>query len=506
MSARALLNRKSRRDLRRRRAQVIAVALTVLIGIAVFLLSASMASNLSRSYDLTYERTAFADLWVTGGSDDMASTLAAVDGVELIERRTSAEVGVRFADRPIRTRIVGFGPATTLNTLVVTAGSDLDPLGDGVIVEQHTADHFGLDPGAMIDIGGLGPVEVIGIAVSPEWLWVAPSQQELVVDPDEFGIVFLPEHLAATAAPEATQLVVTVTGNDPQLAESAAARAVATGAGEVLTRATHPSNQALQGDLEGFEQLSVMFPILFLAAAGLATGVLLSRLIAQQRAEIGMLRANGYTAAAIHRHYASYGVVVALLGALPALPLGIVGGFAATQAYTDFLGVPFASQSVEPSRWIVAIVFAAAVGGMSGALAARRATAVDPATAMRPGGGAVAGRRSVFERALPGRAPTWIRMSVRNIERAPGRAVTTALGIVLALMLTMTALVLNDTIDNIFASQFTETDPRGLVVTVAPGADVAQVADAVRAVDGVSVVESHLELGASLLADGKARA
>lgn len=105
-----LLNRKLRRDLRRRRAQVIAVGLTVFVGIAVFILTAGMASNLSNSYDLTYERTSFADAWITGGSPDLARTIESIDGVSRVERRTSAEVGVQLNDRPIRTRIVGFGP------------------------------------------------------------------------------------------------------------------------------------------------------------------------------------------------------------------------------------------------------------------------------------------------------------------------------------------------------------------------------------------------------------
>ncbi len=518
MSAQALLNRKLRRDLGRRRAQVVAVALTVFVGVAVFLLSGSMAANLGDSYDRTYDETAFADAWLTvprtGGdaAASLAETVSTVDGVDRVETRTNADVGVVFADRPIRTRLTGVGPDSALNRLVVREGVDVDPDGRGVVVERTTAAHFEIGPGDTIEIVGVGEVPVVGVATSPEWLWIAPSTQEIVVDPDEFGIVFAPESLAAEAAPDARELVVTVapdSRSDPDAYDATVADVVRTaldaGATGAVTRDGHPSNQALQGDLEGFEQLAVMFPVLFLFAAGLATAVLLGRLVVQQRGEIGMLRANGYGSGTIQRHYAGYGVVVALLGAIPAIPAGVVGGWFATDAYTGFVGVPFAARTLRPVDWLIGLAFAAVVGGVAGLRAARRATAVDPAAAMRPGVAMVAGRRNAFDRLLPRNAPSWLRLALRNLSRSPGRSLTTALGVILALILTMTALVLNDTIDEIFGTQFNRTDTRALVVTFDGPVDDERLA-ALRAVDGVDTVEAHVEvpISVSAVADGPA--
>jgi putative ABC transport system permease protein len=500
MSSRRLLGRKLRRDLQHRRAQVVAVSLTVFVGITVFVLAAGMASNLANSYDLTYDRTAFADVWVTGGPPDMAEILEGFEAVERIEQRTLADVGVQFTDRPITTRIVGFGADTTLNSLVITSGAGIDPDGRGVVIEQHTADHFDLGPGDDVSIVGVGRVEIVGVGVSPEWLWIAPNQQELLVDPDEFGVLFAPETLAALAAPGETQLVVGVAGHDKKAIDAIATTAINEGAGEVLTQATHPSNSALQGDLAGFDQLSIMFPVLFLAAAGMATTVLLGRLVTQQRAEIGMLRANGYSTRIMQRHFATYGVVVSLLGAIPAIPIGVIGGWFATRAYTDFLGVPYASRQLHATTWVFALVFAVVVGAFAGAMPARAATRVDPATAMRPGGGMVAGKHSVLERALPRRSPSWIRVAVRNLGRQPGRAATTAIGVILALVLTMTAFVLNDTMNDMFTTQFNETDLRGLVVTLDRPVDT-DVTNELAAIDGVSVAEPHLEIGAAFVSD-----
>lgn len=501
MTASTLLNRKLRRDLRQRRGQVIAVAITVFLGVTVLVMAAAVSANLDNSKDLTYERTAFADVWVTGGSDDMAQTIGALDGVARVEQRTVAEVGVQFRDRPIRTRIVGFDTDTTLNSLVTTAGSDLDPSTTDVVLEQHTADNFNLGPGDTVSIAGVGIVNVAGVATSPEWLAFVPSNQDIIVDPDEFGVLFAPEAMAATAAPGNTQLVIAVANRDAVTIADVEVAAIDNGAVEVLTRESHPSDRSIQGDVEGFASLAFMFPLLFLAAAALATMVLLNRLIIQQRAVIGALRANGISTAAVKRHYAKYGVGVALVGAIPAIGVGVLTAWVATTVYTDFLGIPNTSRDIYPLTWILGLVFAVVVGAIAGGLPARTVTRMDPATAMRPGGGAISGRHSLLERALPSGSPSWIRMAMRNLSRRPGRAFATGSGVVLALIVTMTALMVNDTNNDMFNNQFTHEDQRGLVVTFDRPVNGALLEE-VAAVEGVSTAEPHLEMGASFVAGG----
>jgi putative ABC transport system permease protein len=493
-----ILVRKLGRDLRHRWAQAAAVATSVALGVAIFVITSGLAGDLRDSYRQTYERTRFADVWASGDPAALEAALAGMTGLDRVEVRTSTDVGARFADRSITTRITGYRPGTELNQLVVTAGRA--DAGGGVVLERHTAEHFGLGPGDSIEIAGHGSVPVTGVATSPEWLWVAPSQQELVVDPDEFAVIFAPEELAAAVAPDRSeQVVVEVAGHDPAIADAAASRLLEAGAVEVFTRRDHPSDSALQADIEGFEQVAAIMPILFLGAAALSAAVLLGRLIVQQRPEIGMMRANGFSAATLLRHYSGYGVAITTTGALVGIPLGILGSGAASDAYTGFLGLPFAAHSLRPGAWVVGLVAAVVVGSAAGAVPARAAAAVDPAVAMRPGGAEVAGSRSVVERVLPAGAPSWLVIAARNLNRQPRRAATTGLGIVLALVLCVIGLVLNDTITTVFDHQFGSIDRRELVVWFDRAVD-AQRLEEVAAVGGVAAAEPHLELDAALVA------
>ena len=55
-----------------------------------------------------------------------------------------------------------------------------------------TPEVFGLEPGdtlAVATVDGWADVEVLGVAASPEYLWPAKSRQEILILPDEFGVV-----------------------------------------------------------------------------------------------------------------------------------------------------------------------------------------------------------------------------------------------------------------------------------------------------------------------------
>ena len=80
-----------------------------------------------------------------------------------------------------------------------------------------------------------------------------------------------------------------------------------------MTRADQPSNSALQQDVKGFQELAILFPLLFLTAAGLATAVLMRRVVTAQRPTIGMLRACGYSSRQVVGHFISFGLVVGVV-------------------------------------------------------------------------------------------------------------------------------------------------------------------------------------------------
>src|ERR1700739_1283921 len=98
------LPKKALRDLRRRLPQVVAIGVTVMLGVLLFVTSYDSFRNVQASYDRTYVRTHFADLTVTSGDPDaLAVAVRDTARVDRVATRTQA-------DRPMTigaTKLVG---------------------------------------------------------------------------------------------------------------------------------------------------------------------------------------------------------------------------------------------------------------------------------------------------------------------------------------------------------------------------------------------------------------
>lgn len=462
----SVLGRKLLRDVRRQRWQFLAVGITIVLGVTLFGASFDSFRNLTRSYGETYHRLRFADLTVSGGDQRRFAEMAAsTDGVAATARRSQADLPLVVADgHKLYGRVVGMpvDHQPAIDAVKVTEGDYLSPdAPEGVLVEQHMYDHFDLSPGDTIQVTlESSPIEVtvLGSAVSAEYLWPARSRQELFSTQDDFGVLFVPEALAvrATARVEQT-LVLYEDGADPAALDTELERtASSAGATDVLPQADQPSNAALNEDVQGFGEVSLMFPLLFLTAAGMATFILLNRIVHAQRAQIGTLMANGLSARRITRHYLGFGVLIGGGGAALGAVIGVVLGRLMTGAYTSALSIPDTVSGFYPLTPLLGVAFGLAMGSLAALVPARSASRVAPAEAMR---GTVPPARagpSLIERVVPPlqRLPIRWRMSIRGIGRSPRRALSTVIGVVLAMTLILVSWGMLDTTDILVSEQF----------------------------------------------------
>ena len=215
-------------------------------------------------------------------------------------------------------------------------------------------------------MGSKPVITVVGVAASAEYIWPAASTQEIFPDPEQFGVFFVDESLVAGIQDSSVvreTLVLYDEGADVE-ATDARVRDAATKAGatSILTQADHPSNATLQLDVEGFGQMAIAFPILFLTAAGLAMYVLLTRLVVSQRSTIGTLRASGIGPRAIRNHYLGFGLILGTTGAVLGAAVGVVIGARITSLYTGLLDIPDTVVAFRPLTLLVGIAFGIVAG------------------------------------------------------------------------------------------------------------------------------------------------
>lgn len=502
----SLLERKLRRDIGRRRWQFVAIVVTVVLGVALFGASYDAYQNLLASYQALFDRTHFAALTIEGGDrQTVAAAIRGTAGVASVATRSTADLPVQVGDSSLIGRLVGL-PAdarAAVNDVLLLGGDDLD-LGDptGVLVERHMADHFGLRPGDVLQIrtaAGWRELTVRGIAASAEYIWPARSRQEVLALPDDFGVIFAPQALLDELPSSLTTQQVLVTylaaADDPALTDTLVSRARAAGATNAFSRADQPSNAALQEDINGFGELSFLFPVMFLSAAGLATYVLLSRMVYAQRPQIGLLLAVGFRRRRVFGHYLGFGVATGLVGAGIGAVLGLVLAGLITGVYTGVIAIPITIIELRPLTVLYGVAFGAVAGALAALAPALRAARLSPAAAMSGQVAAGTGGESLPERLVPPlrRLPARWKMVIRGIGRSPVRSISTVLGVVIAVTLVLVSWGMLDTVQVLLDRQFNQAQRADAVVYLEGGVTVAQL-DALRAVDGVAAAEPLAQL------------
>ncbi len=505
------LTHKLVRDVGRHKAQFIAVVVTIFLGVTLFAASYDSFQNLQASYENTFTEFRFANLTISGGdTTQIGADAQQTAGVESVQLRTVTDVPIRVGDVKMMGRIVGLpvDGQPQVNQIKVLEGSYLDPAHpEGILVEQHMADHFGLQPAdtfEVLDTGHWRAVTVAGVISSPEYLWPAKSRQEIFVAPDDFGVIFGAEELVrdlSSAGPNETAVYYANGDPNDALDANLSAMARTLGATEIYTREEQPSNAGLSEDLKGFEEWSVFFPVLFLAAAAMAAYVMISRLVYSQRPQIGVMSANGFTRMQILRHYVGYGIWPGLAGAIPGAIVGVLLARVITTMYTGMLSIPVTLVRFYPATLLIGIMFglvAAVIAALAPALVASR---VRPAEAMRGETQGAKGRPSIAERLIPPirRTPIMWRLPLRGIERNPRRTAYTILGVVLSLVLILVSWGMIDTVEHLLDRQFVEIQRQDATVHFTTPADTPAIV-ALQDVDGVARAESQLELPVSLSA------
>lgn len=484
--------RKAVRDLRRQRTQVTAVGLTVLLGVLMFVATGGAYRNLSTSYEGTYHRLGFADLVATGTDPQALADAATSAGADTARVRTQADVPMTLAGARLLGRLVGMPPADhpRVDDVEVTQGRYLSPDDpDGVLLEKHAAATFGLGPGDTLQVAtpaGWHTVTVRGVVISAEYLWPARSRQEVLGDPHSFAVVFASqEQVQAWSAQQPNQALVLLGGASGSTV-SGALRAA--GASDVQTWSDNPSDAALTLDLNGFDTMSRVFPLMFLTAAGVAAYVLLTRRVLSERPTIGTLMAAGARRGLVVWHYVLQGLLIGTTAAVLGTAIGAPLTVLITRVYTTELGIPDTVVSAHPDLTVEGIALGVLVGALGAVVPAVLAARTVPAEAMRnqaalPAPGRWSGAVSRLRR-----LPVTTRMALRDVVRNPRRTLATMLGSVLGLVLILASVGMMTSMVAALDTQYGTVQREDASVVVGPGAQ-DQVAREVSGLTGVAAVE-----------------
>jgi putative ABC transport system permease protein len=472
------LNRKLLREIWHLRGQMVSIALVVAAGVMTLVTMRGTYESLATALDSYYRDYRFAEVFASLGRapESLVGRIEGIPGVAAVETRvvSLASLDVPGLAEPAVGQLLSLPregrPA--LNEVHLVRGSypALD-LPDQVLISESFATSNGLQPGdslwAVIN-GRRRQLEITGIAISPDFIGeIAPG----TVFPDDrrFGIL----RMNAQAVAAAFDMEGAFNDLAVTLAPGASEQAVIDAIDRVLQpyggrgaygRDRHPSHEAVMGELEQNRVTGTLIPAIFLGVAAFLLSIVLGRLLATQRSEIGVLKAFGYDNVQVGRHYLRFGLAAVLLGTLIGCLSGIWFWRALTKVYGAFFRFPDLEYRISWGLLALAaaVSVAAAATGVLGAVA--RAVRLPPAEAMRPEA-PLRFRPGPLERFGVGASlPASARMILRNLERRPFRALASATGVALATAILMVGLFFFGAVSHMIDLQFRQAQREDLAV------------------------------------------
>jgi putative ABC transport system permease protein len=477
------LERKLLRDLWQLRAQAIAIAGVIGTGVAMFAMYLSTFDSLERTQADYYDRNRFADVFAgcKRAPAGLLDRIASIPDVAQVEARTVVGVtlDVEGLEEPATGRLLSIPEvdADTLNDVLVLRGRYIDGAdADEVLVHEAFATEHGLEPGdrvAAIINGRRRELEIVGVALSPEYIYVI-GPGAIMPDNRRFGVFWMGRRaLGAAFDMEGGFNHVSVRlspgrdgASDPTPAVIAELDRLLEpyGGFGAIGREHQVSHWFVENELRELSTMASILPVIFLAVAAFLLNIVLSRIIAVQRTQIAALKALGYGNRAVALHYFGIGGLIASLGALVGNVVGAQLGAGLTSLYAGYFRFPSYVYELAPGIALAATSVSLVAAGLGAFGAVRRAVALPPAEAMRPEPPARY-RPSPIERfgvaALVGPAG---RMILRNVARRPWRFALSAVGVAMGMALMILGAFFIDAIDYLMTLQFSVVQRQDVTV------------------------------------------
>ncbi len=498
---RNLLRHKLWRDLSANWKAFAAMLILCMLSVTLWLGINAAAQGMDQGLNALFERSGLADLWVSGEvSDHRARDLAALPGARDAQRRVRLRVKADLPGEPKLDLYMYDGDARISKPLLLEG----NPLPEGThsacLIDRKFAKAMNVNVGDRITVTANGvrrELRVFGICYSPEYV-VHSDGYSFNVDPHTFGYGFVSPGTLGDI-PYNEVVVKLQDGAKAAAVKQAAEGLIDDATIKVSTRDDRAYIRMAVEEAGQVRAMGQIFPAVFFLVAALITFSTMRRMIENQRVQLGTLYSLGYGRAQLMRHYASYGLLIALLGAV----LGTLGarfflGRVAMNMLLSLYVMPGGALYMDPLMVAIAAVMIVLIAVGASFLSCYQALNEVPASLLRPKP-PHSGKRVFLER-IPF---LWKRFSfsnkliVRNMFRNASRFVIGLIGVMGCTMLLLTGFGMRDSVSYVLQHYYTVNmlyDVRVDLNTTAPDGYDASVKSRSGAESMEDVMEGQLQL------------
>ncbi len=507
-----MLWKKMWRELWDNKAAYLACITVIAIGLMLYVSMSVVFEGLNDAKNNFYSDYRFADGFarVRGISQTQAERLASVEGVDSLEGRMVKDVRVYAPEREenVYLRLVSIRPGagSRLNDVMLLAGAMPAEGSRSILVDPAFLEANGLEMGETIPAiitGKQVELNVTGAALSPEFVYALRNPMDIYPDPAVFGVAYLPLGVMQNLFGEESlndivfKLAAGHTYEDVD--GRLKPRLESFGLESIYARENQFSAAMLDQELQGVQSMVTSVPLLFLIVAATILYILLKRMVEQQRGQIGIMKALGYSSREILFHYISYALLIGALGGLLGALLGFWLSYPLMTMYETFFNLPGLTGRFSLSYLVSGILFSTGFGALAGYFGSKEVLKLQPAEAMRPPAPPVA-RQTLLERwrIYWDNLNVQGKMATRNMFRNLGRSFFTLIGVMFAFSLIATTGYFLSITDKLILDQFTKVQTHDVKVVFEAPVHSRDARLELSRLPGVNRFEAYLEAPATI--------
>lgn len=476
------LARKLLRTINTTLGQFLALAAIVMVGVAIYISMNTAFNNLSRSQQDFYQNQNCADYYfhVVKAPETIVNKVEDVDGVAQAEGRVQKDLtllkpsGERGTVRISSYRL----PLDQgINRILLQEGRVFEQVSHGARIEALVDRIFfnalqaeGESSLEVVAEGRKTGIDIVGVATTPEFMYPVLNAYNWFPEPGKFGIVMIEHNQAQqllNMQGQVNQIVIRLESGADQERVKKDVEALLEPYGMLTSypEKDQLSNAIVDSELNQLDNISAIMPIIFFLVAAGIQFIILTRLIKNQRLQIGILKGLGYSSGSIVIYYTCYALAVSICGTLLGIVLGLAMARGVAAQYSTYFNLPYTLGGISINSIVSSFGITLVTGSLSGFLASFRITRISPAEAMRP-----EPPRMVHKSPLEYWSWLWrrlassLRMSMRSLTRNRSRTIVTIAGIASSVMVLLLAFFMQDCTVYMLDRQYTQENMYNYIV------------------------------------------
>ncbi|MBQ3475786.1 MAG: ABC transporter permease [Bacilli bacterium] len=352
-----MLKRKMLRDIRKNLSQFITIFLMIMIGIMAYAGIEAYMDGMTKTANKFYSENNLQDLNVMGylNHDDL-NEIKKIDNVNDAELKLS----VNATTDNDKILLLNFIESNNISKFYVIDGEKFDYNKSGIWLDNFYCKENNIEVGdtVLVKYESMELHEkVLGKINVPDHLYDTRDESELYPDRKEFGFAYMSTNKITEDYIPFSSIMVDVKDKDKRDSVKEVIEDKIENAKAIINIEDTASYTAYQGEIDEGKTYVGVFSGIFLFIAMLSVITTMTRVVKNQRVQIGTLKALGFSNNKILFHYIGYGLWISIFASIVGLILGYFAiGNVFINLEMEFFEIPNGAPSMNVTSYYVSLI------------------------------------------------------------------------------------------------------------------------------------------------------